>query len=144
MWIRKYSGRLLAVACGLAALLLTACGGGGHRDVSFAEQDALISIYKQTDGDHWYNNANWLCESDDDYTCGRKFNPPECDWYGVICDQARQHVVGIDLHGNNLNGQLPLLPDLTELKSVDVRGNPKLDVSLWTSGGAPSSVTFLH
>jgi len=143
--------KFLGVLGCLGALLLASCGGEGNYQLDQGERDALISMYNKTGGgNHWRHNDNWEywdseVDSDGDTTNTLvKFAPPECEWYGVTCDAANEHVVAIDLHDNNLTGQLPLLTALTQLQSVNVSGNPNLDVSLWTAGGMPSSVIFIH
>ena len=149
--------RFFGILCGFSFLLLSGCGGGSEEkyQLDSAERNALISIYKNTGGDkHWHHDDNWwYTEYTDNYDNDGYvstdqdtvyFPPPECTWYGITCDEAHKHVVAIDLSNNNLIGKLPLLTALTELERVDVSGNPNLDVSLWTAGGMPSSVTFIH
>lgn len=56
------------------------------------EREALIALYKATNGDNWTNNTNW---------CSDK---PVSEWYGVIKDDGDMI---LDLSGNNLVGELP-------------------------------------
>lgn len=84
------------------------------------ERQALIALYKSTDGDHWKNQDNW-------------FGPAgsECRWRGIQCapdvaDPAGVHwyVYGIDLSENNLSGTLPSeLGALSHLSSIYLLDN---------------------
>ena len=52
-------------------------------DISKAEykkdiRDVLIAIYESTDGDHWYNNANWLSDK------------PIEEWFGIVPNNREQ------------------------------------------------------
>lgn len=58
------------------------------------ERDALIALYKATDGDNWINKENW---------CSDK---PLSEWYGVYTG-TDSNVLGISLGQNNLKGVLP-------------------------------------
>lgn len=64
-------------------------------------RQALIELYKATDGDNWTNNTNW---------CSDK---PIYEWYGVnhcYGDWERikkDYVVSLSLENNNLRGVLP-------------------------------------
>ncbi len=60
------------------------------------ERSVLEELYVSTEGDNWDDNTNWLGPSGS-----------ECDWYGVICNADGNHVIGISLSGNNLQGSLP-------------------------------------
>jgi hypothetical protein len=68
-----------------------------------AERQALIALYKSTNGDRWKNHDNWLGPSGS-----------ECTWSGIHCapdvstqGEVHWHVYGIDLLKNNLVGTLP-------------------------------------
>lgn len=71
------------------------------------ERDALIALYKATNGDKWIKNDNW---------CSDK---PLSEWYGVKCNDTNSNVWGLYLDSNNLTGVLPAeignLPDLEVL-----------------------------
>ncbi|MBN1430366.1 MAG: leucine-rich repeat domain-containing protein [Anaerolineae bacterium] len=58
-----------------------------------SEHEALVALFKATGGENWNDNTNWLKDE------------PICSWLGVICEN--NHVVSIDLNGNNLQGPLP-------------------------------------
>lgn len=63
------------------------------------QKEALIALYKASDGDNWTNNTNWLSDK------------PIHEWYGVNSkwgDIAESpYVVALDLSYNNLHGTLP-------------------------------------
>ena len=56
------------------------------------EREALIALYKATNGDNWTNNTNW---------CSDK---PISEWYGITVQDGE---LWIDLRSNNLIGELP-------------------------------------
>lgn len=56
------------------------------------EREALIALYKATNGDNWTNNTNW---------CSDK---PISEWYGITVQDGE---LWIDLQFNNLVGELP-------------------------------------
>ena len=88
------------------------------------DRHALEALYRATDGDNWEENGNWLSDA------------PLDEWYGVSIDDAGR-VIGIDLRGNKLNGELP----------EDLRYLPELEVfELWGNsifGTIPSSLGVL-
>ncbi len=59
------------------------------------ERAALVALYENTDGDDWDINDNWRSDS-----------VQHCEWYGIKCDST-DRVIEIDLHLNNLYGQIP-------------------------------------
>lgn len=75
------------------------------------EREALIALYKATNGDGWTNKTNW---------CSDK---PLSEWYGVYTNNNdRVHI--IDLSSNNLSGVLPKeIGNLQELESFNVNNN---------------------
>ena len=75
------------------------------------DRHALEALYIATDGDNWEENGNWLSDA------------PLDEWYGVSIDDDGR-VTGIDLRGNNLNGELPDdLGYLLELEVFELWGN---------------------
>lgn len=68
------------------------------------EREALISLYKSTNGDNWTHKDNWL-------------GPPgtEGSWFGVT--STYDVVSHLKLDNNNLIGQIP--PELGNLKKLD-------------------------
>lgn len=72
-----------------------------------SERDALELLYDALSGDRWDNSDGWLSEA------------PLNEWHGVVARDGR--VVGIELAGNNLTGQLPgSLADLNDLEVLDL------------------------
>ncbi|HEY1205296.1 MAG: hypothetical protein ABSH46_23230 [Bryobacteraceae bacterium] len=84
------------------------------------EREALIALYKATDGSHWTHHAGWL-------------GPPgtECrwegvGWHGVVCtlEDDRWHVVDLMLDRNRLDGAIPeSIARLTHVRSIDLSEN---------------------
>lgn len=70
------------------------------------EREALIALYKATNGDNWTNNTNW---------CSDK---PISEWYGIIKNPDGSLL--ISLNNNNLVGQLP--DELMNLKNLTCLG----------------------
>lgn len=76
--------------------------------ISTSERNALISIYNQTNGEHW--NQSWDLTKDPYY------------WYGVKI--ANGSVTELKLNGNALVGSFPsAINSLTNLKKLDVSAN---------------------
>ena len=97
--------------------------GGTH--CADPERDALLALYKQTNGPNWTNNKNWTTLE------------PLGEWYGVTTD-ADGRVTELNLRGNNLSGLLPpLLSNLSNLKTLNLAGNADL------SGPLPLGFTRL-
>ena len=69
------------------------------------ELEALVALYNQTGGPNWTYNSNWLT------------NSPLRTWYGIETN-ARGKVEYLELHNNNLIGQLP--GEISQL--IDLRG----------------------
>ncbi len=97
-----------------------------------AERSLLITLYTNTDGDHWSQNHNWNgaagteCESS-----------PGGGWYGVICGSVfdaingYRHVIELDLGANNLSGALPNLSGFTGLTYLDISSNNLTGTLAW-------------
>ena len=69
------------------------------------EREALIALYKATNGDNWTNNTNW---------CSDK---PISEWYGITANEGLVQV--ISLENNNLVGHLPgEIGKLTDLAGI--------------------------
>lgn len=78
---------------------------------SRSQREILMSFYHAVNGRSWYRNDFWGSTAD------------VCDWYGIGCNG--EHVVQINLRGNNLEGVPP--PDLfflRELKILWLYSNP--------------------
>lgn len=88
------------------------------------EREALIALYKATDGDNWTNNANW---------CSDK---PISEWYGINVNGLGL-IEDIWLSSNNLSGKIPSeIGNLKETRSIFLDYN-KLE------GTIPESITNL-
>lgn len=84
--------------------------------------DALVALYKATNGEKWYSRTNWNIHQN---TVGNH-------WRGVVVENGR--VIRLDLSYNNLSGNLPKdLDKLTELKYLKFEGN-------YLSGPIPPSL----
>jgi len=88
-----------------AALLAVAAVPAAQASVTFAERDALFSIYNATGGDGWTHKMNWLGAPG-----------TECAWDGVVCEDDK--IVELDLANNGLVGELPA--EIGELKNLQV------------------------
>lgn len=76
------------------------------------EKDALIALYKATNGDKWVRKDNW---------CSDK---PLSEWYGVECFQPNSEVWNLFLESNNLTGILPSeIGNLTNLLHLSLAYN---------------------
>jgi len=119
----------VALWMALAAVCLHAAPSAAA--IPDSERQALIAIYEATHGGTWVANTNWCATS----TCPLEaptFAPPgtECfsgtpgsGWYGVVCDGARTHVIGINLSANHLTGSLPSIAAFTALQDFMVSNN---------------------
>ena len=82
-----------------------------HGTIAETERRALLDFYASTGGDStWDRHDGWN-------------GPPgsECRWYGITCNH--EHVIAIDLAGNNLQGPLPDISALSELKRLGLGHN---------------------
>ena len=68
------------------------------------EREALIALYKATNGDNWTHNDNW---------CSDK---PVSEWYGISAHTNPTRIMTIDLMNNNLSGTLP--DEIKNLKNL--------------------------
>ena len=86
------------------------------------EREALIALYKATNGDNWTNNTNW---------CSDK---PVSEWYGITALTNPTRILAIDLATNNLSGTLPdEIGNLPNLNSLHLPYNN-------LKGGIPNSI----
>ena len=102
----------------LFSLEIAAQGGGGSPchfdDLSPEVQQSLTVLYNATNGNTWQNNNNW-------------FSPAPVDmWEGIQmggggADECK--VVNINLHGNNLSGNIPTNLNLPDLVRLDLSDN---------------------
>ena len=78
--------RAFTVASALASAALAA--------IPASEKLALTTLFTTTSGATWQRSDNWASSSD------------PCFWFGVSCAEDWSAVVGLDLHSNNLTGNL--------------------------------------
>ena len=81
------------------------------QDAVNLERQALIDLYKATNGDNWINKTNW---------CSNKH---VSEWYGVVCDKKGQ-VKEIHLSSNNLVGSIPeSIGNFAKLQQLNLSSN---------------------
>lgn len=102
-------------------------------EIPQTECEALVALYKSTDGDNWVDNTDWLMT----------YMP--CSWYGVTC--AAGSVTMLDMSGywvgNNLSGTIPSeIGNLTGLTTLDLAHN-KLNGSIPAEIGNLTALTRL-
>lgn len=86
-------------------------------EVPTSEKDALMALYNATDGANWIYTANWNTTT------------AVTLWYGVTVATInnQDHVTGINLSNNSLNGTLPAeIGDFPELKTLAMENNAQL------------------
>lgn len=108
---------------GLICLFATGLANAG---IPAAEREVLLNLYTGTNGAGWKVHTNWNGAAG-----------TECAWFGVTCDSPQEHVVNIELPGNNLSGSLPALTALSSLETVDVSTNQ-------LSGGIPPLIDLTN
>lgn len=78
-----------------------------------AEKEALIALYKSTDGKNWNNNTGWKNQNTD---------PCTDRWFGIYCQNG--HVTYLALPYNSLYGKLPGdISKLSELNTLYLYSN---------------------
>lgn len=96
---------------------------GIYGQCNLEDWQTLQAIYVNTNGGNWTDNTNWTTV---DPNLHPDNPPPDCDLgslYGITLD-GNGRVIGIDLGGNNLTGQIPSeLGTLTNLTSLDLSNN---------------------
>ncbi|MGB0384773.1 MAG: hypothetical protein ACPGWR_08130 [Ardenticatenaceae bacterium] len=79
-------------------------------EIPETECNALVALYKGTNGANWANNDGWLS------------NNTPCNWTGVQCSE--EHVSEIVLEQNQLTGAIPAeLGDLGQLTWLQLNNN---------------------
>lgn len=96
----------------LLAAAFATMTGVANAAIPDSERAVLIALYTSTHGESWVDATSWNGAAG-----------TECTWFGITCDAAGAHVVGIALPTNKLAGSLPALDALTELATLDVRSN---------------------
>ncbi|CEF98443.1 Leucine-rich repeat [Ostreococcus tauri] len=91
-----------------------AFGGSASLDaIRHQEQQALLDIYRRTNGARWCKRDGWD-SSDRSY----------CEWYGVTCQEKDLGVTFINLRDNGLEGDMPqAIDELKMLQGLDLSYN---------------------
>jgi hypothetical protein len=98
--------------------------------ISPEERNALVELYRQTNGDQWMNRDNWN-------PTHQSPDGTECLWYGITCNETKERFIGISLPENNLAGAIPReISQLTNLQSLNISGNRLI-------GDVPETLTNL-
>lgn len=98
-------------------------------DIPLSECTALLALYKATDGANWLDHSNWTVTT------------TACNWVGITC--AQNHVIGINLNTNRLNGTVPAeLGDLSYLVYLQLARN-QLSGSIPPQLGILTNLTIL-
>lgn len=108
---------ILTALCGVILSICSCWPPGGVssvctavKEISLDECEALIALYKSTDGPNWTNKTGW-----------QETNTP-CSWHAVTCIAGK--VTKLILAGNNLTGSLPeQLSRLTNLTHLELDHN---------------------
>jgi len=110
--------KLIAFVSTMMMVLLAAGASFLYSAIPQEEREALIALYKATNGDKWKDNSGWKeepLESDD-------FGPfgSEGNWKGITV--SGNHVTKIEFSANNLEGILPPgLGNFTYLEELFIR-----------------------
>ena len=128
------SGAIPSVVTDLPNLETTGFAGnlfiGPGFTITEKERDALIALYKSTDGANWKDNTGWLGEVG-----------TECDWFGVACLSGT--VTQLILYSNSLNGSIPReIGNLTGLTILNLSNNT-LSGIIPSEIGNLTSLTYL-
>ena len=85
----------------LSRLFAPVCGAAGGSAAS--DRDALIALYRASDGANWKRKDNWLSDA------------PSSQWQGVETDD-KGRVIRLRLGGNQLSGEIP--PEMGNLTNL--------------------------
>ncbi|CAM9818006.1 unnamed protein product [Ascophyllum nodosum] len=95
-----------------------------------AERDALVALYRATNGDSWTEKQGWCTDA------------PLSEWHGVTVNEGR--VVDLRLFANNLQGPIPKeLGQLGALTILWLLAN-KLEGSIPKELGQLGALAFLN
>ena len=101
--MRRILSLILALFCAVSLLAKT--------PKPLSQREALLMLYKTTNGKKWNRNDGW------------KSHRPLSEWEGVTCNDKGE-VVKIELAENNLQGQLPdIFHAFPSLKQLILRSN---------------------
>jgi hypothetical protein len=104
------------VAIGICLAGLVIVGNLALPRVPAEEREALVALYKSTDGDHWLNHERWL-----------SWWKSPCHWKGAGCYNGgfpTAHITYLNLHENQLRGNIPPeLGDLADLETLNLDFN---------------------
>ena len=101
----------LAASTALLSLSPQHAQAQGDHDPVEQDRDALIAVYRATNGDDWTNSAKWLSAA------------PLGEWYGVRTNPDGR-VTELYLGHNELSGDIPPgLSSLTSLVVLDLSAN---------------------
>ena len=111
IFVSRNAGISGCIPDGVAAIESTDLHDVDLPSCGFAEREVLTNLYEATDGVNWANSEGWLTGA------------PLDEWYGVTTNTYGR-VVGIDLVGNNLSGEIPGgTGGLAKLEAVRLSGN---------------------
>jgi len=104
------------------------------------ERAALIALYNATGGDNWTNQDGW--KTPPLHTDGFALPGTEGDWDGAVV--SGDHVIGIFLSNNQLNGSIP--PELGNFSNLeDLKlGSNQLSGSIPPELGNLSNLQYLY
>lgn len=127
-----------------------------HSTVPSSENNVLVSLYNNCNGNRWKYKSGWNVG-----------DPCEGTWYGVVCDSTNSSVISLalpnnnisctgfpnvtgltqiqklDLSINNLNGNIPDFSSLTQLNYLDL-SETGLTGTIPTSLASLTSLQFLN
>ena len=112
----KSIGRFLVAVMAVTAIALANPAGTGLAQFQTSpstDREALVALYKATDGLNWRNNTNWLSAGP----------APMGEWHGVTTDSDGR-VTDLYLSDNQLSGEIPAeLGNLANLQELGLGGN---------------------
>ncbi|MFN8491729.1 MAG: hypothetical protein U0350_29285 [Caldilineaceae bacterium] len=90
-------------------------------EIPQSECEALVAIFNNTGGVHWFEKGGWLSTT------------TPCTWYGITCKDG--HVSELDLGSNGLTGTVPVelakLPNLQSLSFEQNQLNGKISADIF-------------